>query len=155
MKTPPQRVQPLCEGCGRVLRIKHLLVECTRYDGHRVRLLRDQGLRSVLPESEGTTKRIIEFFREIDLFDEIWLRSGKNGIYFLTTFSLEFNWTCPLFSREIGVGCGVSRQLSNVRGIRWQTLRGNRWLILVQVFHLMKKLNMIHNLVLLLESVKL
>jgi hypothetical protein len=40
MKTPPQRAQPLYDGCGRVLTIKHLLVECTRYDGHRVRLLR-------------------------------------------------------------------------------------------------------------------
>jgi hypothetical protein len=67
MKTLPERVQPLCEGCGRM----NLLVECTRYDGHRVRLLGDQGLRSVLVESEGTTKRIVEFFREIDLFDEI------------------------------------------------------------------------------------
>jgi hypothetical protein len=53
------------------LTIQHLLVECTRYDGYRVRLLGDQGLRSVMVESEGTTKRIIEFFREIDLFDEI------------------------------------------------------------------------------------
>jgi hypothetical protein len=54
-----------------MLTIKHLLVECTRYDGHRVRLLGNQGLSSVLAESEGTTKRIVEFFREIDLFDEI------------------------------------------------------------------------------------
>jgi hypothetical protein len=43
MKPPPERVQPLCESCGRMLTIKHLLVECTRYDGHRVRLLGDQG----------------------------------------------------------------------------------------------------------------
>jgi hypothetical protein len=67
MKAPPERVQHLCEGCGQM----NLLVECTRYDGHRVRLRGDQGLRSVLAESEGTTKRIVEFFREIDLFDEI------------------------------------------------------------------------------------
>jgi hypothetical protein len=71
MKSPPERVQPLCESCGRVLTIKHLLVKCTRYDGHRVRLLGDQGLRSVLAESEGTTKRIIKFFREINLFDDV------------------------------------------------------------------------------------
>jgi hypothetical protein len=61
----------MCESCGRILTIKYILVECTRYDGHRVRLLGDQRLRSVLAESEGTTKRIIEVFREIDLFDEI------------------------------------------------------------------------------------
>jgi hypothetical protein len=54
-----------------MLPIKHLLVECTRYDGHRVRLLGSQGLSSVLAESEGTTKWIVEFFREIDLFDEL------------------------------------------------------------------------------------
>jgi hypothetical protein len=39
----PERVQPLCESCERVLTIKHLLVECTRYDGHILRLLGDHG----------------------------------------------------------------------------------------------------------------
>jgi hypothetical protein len=79
MKPPPERVQPLCESCGRMLTIKHLLVECIRHDGHRVWLLGDQGLRSVLAESEGITKRIVEidFVREIDLFDEIRLGSDE------------------------------------------------------------------------------
>jgi hypothetical protein len=54
-----------------MLTIKHILVECTRYDGHRVKLLGDQRLSFVLAESESTTKRIIEFYREIDLFDKI------------------------------------------------------------------------------------
>jgi hypothetical protein len=43
--------------------IKHLLVDCTRYDGHRVRLLGNQGLSLVLAESEGATKRIVDFFQ--------------------------------------------------------------------------------------------
>jgi hypothetical protein len=75
MNPPPERVQPLRESCGRMLTIKNILVECTRYDGHRVRLLGDQGLRSVLAENEGTTKRIIEVFREIDY---CLMRSERN-----------------------------------------------------------------------------
>jgi hypothetical protein len=71
MRPPPERVQPLCESCGPMLTIKHLLVECTIYDEHRVRLLGDHGLPSALAESEGSTKRTIEYFSEIDLFDEI------------------------------------------------------------------------------------
>jgi hypothetical protein len=82
MKPLPEQVQPLCESCGRMLTIKHLLVECIRDDGHRVWLLGDQGLRSVLAENEGIMKRIVEFFREIDFFDEIRLGSGKNRIYY-------------------------------------------------------------------------
>jgi hypothetical protein len=39
MKLPPERVQSLCESCKRMLTIKHLLVECTRYDGYRFRLV--------------------------------------------------------------------------------------------------------------------
>jgi hypothetical protein len=38
-RPPPERVQSLCERCRRMLTIKYLFVECTRYDGHRVRLL--------------------------------------------------------------------------------------------------------------------
>jgi hypothetical protein len=38
-RPPPERLQSLCESCGRMLTIKYLFVECIRYDGHRVRLL--------------------------------------------------------------------------------------------------------------------
>jgi hypothetical protein len=60
-----KRVQSFCESCGRLLTIKHLLVECRM---HQIRWTQSKAAGrpgtafcSVLADSGGTTKRIIEY----------------------------------------------------------------------------------------------
>jgi ribonuclease HI len=66
-----ERVEPVCQQCGRGLTMRHVLVECDGYEAHRRNLNMGRDLRSILAESVENTRKVLIFFKITGLFDKV------------------------------------------------------------------------------------
>jgi hypothetical protein len=71
MKPRAEQELPRCGKCNQILTIKHILIECSEYEQKRCELWSSPDLQSVLTETLDNTRKLIEFFKEIQLFDDI------------------------------------------------------------------------------------
>jgi hypothetical protein len=59
-----ERVEPVCQHCGRGLTMIHVLVKCDGYEAHRRGLNMGRDHRSILmAESFENTRKVIDFFK--------------------------------------------------------------------------------------------
>ncbi|XP_065082919.1 uncharacterized protein LOC135705237 [Ochlerotatus camptorhynchus] len=62
---------PVCECCGTVLDVKHIILECRKYDEERRKNDISTSLREALDNTEERTTRMLNFLHETDLYKKL------------------------------------------------------------------------------------
>ena len=68
----PKPPQPVCETCNIPLTVKHLIVECTKFQSERNKWLRNKNLKQILGETgDFSEHNLRNFLMETDLWTKI------------------------------------------------------------------------------------
>jgi hypothetical protein len=66
-----ERIEPLCQHCGRGLTMRHVFVECDGYEAHRRSLNMGRDLQSILADSVENSRKFLDFFKITGLFNKV------------------------------------------------------------------------------------
>jgi hypothetical protein len=71
MMATTERVEPVCQHCGRGLTMRHILVEFDGYEAHRRSFNMGRDLRSILAESIENIRKVLDYLKITALFDKV------------------------------------------------------------------------------------